>query len=99
MERKMNMAWHKRISLWPEQDKRLRELWMSKGEDGKPLSTVKISERMGISKYAVVGRAHRIGLPSRGSPIIKSPGGPRPYIARVPRGTSTLAPLKSLEGS
>jgi GcrA cell cycle regulator len=32
-------------------------------------STAEIGQRMGISKNSVIGRAHRLRLPSRGSPI------------------------------
>ena len=32
-------------------------------------STAEIGQRMGISKNSVIGRAHRLQLPSRGSPI------------------------------
>jgi GcrA cell cycle regulator len=32
-------------------------------------TTAEIGERMGISKNSVIGRAHRLRLPSRGSPI------------------------------
>lgn len=42
---------------------RLRGLW-SEG-----LSTAEIGRRMGISKNAVVGKAHRLNLPARPSPI------------------------------
>ena len=32
-------------------------------------STAEIGRRMGVSKNSVIGRAHRLQLPSRGSPI------------------------------
>ena len=41
----------------------LRELWAT------DLSTAEIGKRMGISKSAVVGKAHRLNLPARPSPI------------------------------
>ncbi len=41
----------------------LRELW------GADHSTREIADRMGMSKSAVVGKAHRLNLPSRPSPI------------------------------
>ena len=34
-----------------------------------PLSTLQIGEAMGLTKSAVIGRAHRLGLPARPSPI------------------------------
>ena len=42
---------------------KLRSLW------GEGLSTAAIGVRMGISKNAVVGKAHRLNLPARPSPI------------------------------
>ena len=53
----------------------LRQLW-SEG-----LSTAEIGRRMGISKSAVVGKAHRLNLAARPSPIRRVPGAapsPRP---------------------
>lgn len=46
----------------------LRQLW-SEG-----LSTAEIGRRMGISKNAVVGKAHRLNLAARPSPIRRVPG-------------------------
>jgi GcrA cell cycle regulator len=37
------------------------------------LSTSVIGERLGITKNAVVGKVHRLGLPKRGSPIKQKP--------------------------
>jgi GcrA cell cycle regulator len=48
----------------------LRQLW-SEG-----LSTAEIGRRMGISKNAVVGKAHRLNLAARPSPIRRLPGAP-----------------------
>ena len=48
-------------------DTTLRRLWA----DG--LTTPKIGQRMGITKNSVIGRARRLGLPARGSPIRKQP--------------------------
>lgn len=46
-----------------EQDATLRQLW----SDG--LSTAKIGEKMGVTKNAVIGRAHRLALaPRQGAP-------------------------------
>ena len=42
---------------------RLRELW------AEGLSTAEIGRRMSVSKNAVVGKAHRLNLPPRPSPI------------------------------
>jgi len=63
-------------SPWPARDEELRAHWAT------GLSARLIGEAMSISKNAVVGRAHRIGLVSRPSPIIVD-GKPRVRIARV----------------
>ncbi|MDD2877437.1 MAG: GcrA family cell cycle regulator [Acidiphilium sp.] len=46
---------------------RLRSLW----DEG--LSTAEIGRRLSISKNAVVGKAHRLDLPARPSPIRRDP--------------------------
>lgn len=68
---------------------RLRVLW----EEGH--STAEIGRIMGISKNAVVGKAHRLNLPARPSPIRREPGAPRPRTTRLTRGP-TLPPLGAL---
>lgn len=68
---------------------RLRALW-AEGH-----STAEIGRRMGISKNAVVGKAHRLSLPARPSPIRREAGAapaPRPQPARLPR--SVPAPAR-----
>ena len=42
---------------------KLRELW------DKKLSITKIGEELGVSRNAVAGKAHRLGLEKRQSPI------------------------------
>jgi len=65
---------------------RLRAFW-AEGH-----STAEIGRRMGISKNAVVGKAHRLELPARPSPIRRDPGAPRAVAAgRRP----TLPPLRA----
>lgn len=66
----------------------LCELW-----DDKSLSTAEIGRRMGASKNAVVGKAGRLGLPSRPSPIHFGPPRPpdTPRVQRAPK--QTLAPI------
>jgi GcrA cell cycle regulator len=55
----------------------LRQLW------AEGLSTAEIGRRMGISKNAVVGKAHRLNLAPRPSPIRRVPGAaPSPRPAR-----------------
>ena len=70
----------------------LRQLW-SEGH-----STAEIGRRMGISKNAVVGKAHRLDLPARPSPI-RTGGSPRAPRAPRRQPVPTLAdtvPLSSL---
>jgi GcrA cell cycle regulator len=82
------MEWSEEIIV------RLRALWA----DGH--STAEIGRRLGISKNAVVGKAHRLDLPARPSPIRR--GGPQSGAPRrpSPRRTSgpTLPPLSSTSG-
>jgi GcrA cell cycle regulator len=69
---------------------RLRSLW---DEDH---STAKIARIMGISKNAVVGKAHRLNLASRPSPIRRDGPARAPRPRRI-RQAATLAPLPSVE--
>lgn len=68
------------------EDDRLKELWPEK------LSTAAIGRELHRSKNSVVGRAHRLELPSRPSPIVFGPPKPRP---RPRAGPVTLPPLAS----
>jgi len=61
---------------------RLRALW------AEGLSTAEIGRRMGVSKNAVVGKAHRLNLPPRPSPIRRE-ATPR---TTTPRPARTAAP-------
>jgi GcrA cell cycle regulator len=49
----------------------LRALW-AEGH-----STAEIGRRMGVTKNAIVGKAHRLNLPARPSPIRREPGAVR----------------------
>ncbi len=74
---------------WTDQTiARLRELW-AEGH-----STAEIGRRMGVSKNAVVGKAHRLNLAARPSPIRRDREGalPRPVMPRRVTGP-TLPPL------
>jgi GcrA cell cycle regulator len=51
------------MSWTPERIGNLESLWA----EGR--STAEIGRRLGVSKNAVVGKAHRLGLPGRKSPI------------------------------
>uniref|UniRef100_UPI001F17305C GcrA family cell cycle regulator n=1 Tax=Roseomonas sp. 18066 TaxID=2681412 RepID=UPI001F17305C len=61
----------------------LRALW-AEGH-----STAEIGRRMGISKNAVVGKAHRLNLPPRPSPIRREaePAATTPPVAASPAPT------------
>lgn len=50
-------------SPWPARDEELRALWI----DGR--SGSQIAQAMGLTKNQIIGRAHRIKLPARSSPI------------------------------
>lgn len=79
------MVWH------DETIRNLRDLW------AQGLSTAEIGRRLGVSKNAIVGKAHRLDLDARPSPIRRD--GPKPVIERVapnPRMAGpTLPPLAS----
>ncbi|MUG90764.1 GcrA cell cycle regulator [Bombella sp. ESL0385] len=65
---------------------RLKELW----EQG--LSTAEIGRQLSITKNAVVGKAHRLNLPSRPSPIrnkTATEGGAKPARPRASRAKKT----------
>jgi GcrA cell cycle regulator len=70
---------------------RLRELW-SEGH-----STAEIGRRLGVSKNAVVGKAHRLDLPARPSPIRRDGNGEGVVRRSIPRRVAgpTLPPLSS----
>ena len=58
---------------------RLKALW------AEGLSTAEIGRRLGVSKNAVVGKAHRLSLDARPSPIRRSVPGEAPKRAAVKR--------------
>gem|GEM_PF-183203 len=75
------MAWNE------ETIARLRALW------AEGLSVAEIGRRMAISKNAVVGKAHRLNLPPRPSPI-KRGGQAKPKVPkRIKKGEQTLPQL------
>lgn len=76
---------------------KLRELW------GEGHSTSEIGRRLGVSKNSCVGKAHRLDLPERPSPIKRGPPKLLPpdragRIALPPLEGSTLPPLASSIG-
>jgi len=81
---------------WPaDQKTKLERLWAVR-EDGKALSTNEIGRRMNLSKNAIVGQSHRMGLERRPSPIKRAEGAapaPRKAIRPAP---PPLPPLASV---
>ncbi len=72
----------------------LRTLW-TEGH-----STAAIARRMNTSKNSVVGKAHRLGLPPRPSPIRGKGTGERPRTrARIRPGEPSLPPLHPVADS
>ena len=74
------------MSWTPEKIERLERLW------AEGWTTARIGEDLGVGKNAVVGKAHRLGLPKRPSPIQRrneeaEPRKPAPPRKRV-RGVS-----------
>lgn len=67
----------------------LRRLWSERN------STAEIGRTMGISKNAVVGKAHRLDLPGRPSPIRTGSAPRSPRVPR-PRSIPRLADIKPL---
>jgi GcrA cell cycle regulator len=77
---------------------RLRALW------AEGLSTAEIGRRMGVSKNAVVGKAHRLNLTARPSPIRrdgeKAPRRRQPrraHGATLPALAAAMAPMPMVE--
>lgn len=56
----------------------LKSLW------GEGLTTGEIGKRLGVSKNAVVGKAHRLGLKGRPSPIKRTRKAAKPEKAEKP---------------
>ena len=77
-------------SVWDEKQlEKLKKLW----DEGLPIT--KIGLELGVSRNAIAGKAHRLGLPKRNSPISKS-GDPRKNQDVCNLETSKELPLKIL---
>ena len=75
-------------SVWDEQKlNKLKKLW----DEGLPIT--KIGIEIGVSRNAIAGKAHRLGLPKRNSPISKS-GDPRKNQNTLSKNTVQQLPLK-----
>ena len=74
------------MSFWtPERIDLLKALWA----EGR--KTRAIGKELGCTRYAVIGRAHRLNLPGRKSPL--RPASPKTEMPRVLKpGQPTLAP-------
>jgi GcrA cell cycle regulator len=72
----------------------LRALW------AEGYSTAEIGRRLGVTKNAIVGKAHRLDLPARPSPIRRDPDAAPARRAAVVRRVEgpTLPPLPSATG-
>jgi GcrA cell cycle regulator len=78
------MVWNEETIL------RLRELW------DQGLSTAEIGRRLGVSKNAIVGKAHRLDLTARPSPIRREPmARPERPAPALRVSAPTLPPLPS----
>ncbi len=77
-------------SVWDKKNlERLKKLW----DEGLPIT--KIGLELGVSRNSIAGKAHRLGLPKRNSPISKS-GEPRKNKVASNFETSKELPLKIL---
>ena len=77
-------------SVWDKKNlERLKKLW----DEGLPIT--KIGLELGVSRNSIAGKAHRLGLPKRNSPISKS-GEPRKNKSTSNFETRKELPLKIL---
>ena len=77
-------------SVWDKKNlEKLKKLW----DEGLPIT--KIGLELGVSRNSIAGKAHRLGLPKRNSPISKS-GEPRKNKSISNFETSKELPLKIL---
>lgn len=64
-------------SIWTiDQDSRLREMWNIEGR-----SASYCAGQLNVTRNAVIGRARRLGLERRASPIIRG-GEPKPFVPK-----------------
>lgn len=76
------------MSWTPELIKELKKLWK------KGLTTGEIGRVIGMSKNAVVGKAHRLGLESRPSPIKREETPKKEKVSRLVKKETKPAPKK-----
>jgi GcrA cell cycle regulator len=77
-------------SIWtPERIVQLTDLW------NLGLSTAEIGRRIGVTKNAVVGKAHRLFLTPRPSPLKRKPGPRIEKVAAKPKVVAMSGPTCS----
>jgi GcrA cell cycle regulator len=77
-------------SIWNQEKlDKLKALW----DEGLPIT--KIGNELGVSRNAIAGKAHRMGLPKRNSPISNS-GDPRKNQKKSVEDNNKELPLKIL---
>ena len=73
--------------VWtPEKIELLKQQWDA------GMSITQIGKNLGMTRNAVVGKAHRMGLQRRESPIVRSAAGSAPAVARPRRSEAPAAP-------
>ena len=84
-----------KTSIWDtEKLDKLKKLW----EKGVPIT--KIGDELGVSRNAIAGKAHRMGLPKRPSPISRSKTeNPEPFIVEAEQDLPLRLELRQLEWS
>jgi GcrA cell cycle regulator len=84
----------------------LEQLWSTVGPSGHPMTTLEIGQRLGRPKNSIVGKAHRMRLPARPSPMGKGtllyrPGAPPlPHLSTpraVPKAPRVTLPSLAAE--
>ena len=79
------------MTAWtPERIETVTRLW------NEGLTTAEIGRAVGMSKNAVVGKAHRLQLPPRPSPIRR--GSSTPSVARAPSRSNGRQAVKETNG-
>lgn len=85
------------LNRWPDAaNDRLRQLW-AEGLTGRRIAEIINAEfRLGVTRNSVIGRVHRLGLPSRQSPIkAPPPGWKKKDPRRLPRKPSGVSASKT----
>lgn len=72
-----------------ELDKKVAIIW------SEPISTAEMARRLKITKNALLGRAHRLGLDAKPSPILRGQERRAPSAQPIPAGVRTIPLLPS----